>query len=93
MRGSACAPHVLCRAARFAPPTRRIGKRGAHFVAAKAVDNDDLARLERARRVEHVREERPAGERVQHFRQGGMHAIALTRGKHDHVERHGRILG
>ena len=55
------------------------------------VHHDDLARRELARGVEHVGEQRPARERLQHFRQAGAHALAqpcrenddMNRGSHD----------
>src|SRR3970282_214451 len=50
------------------------------------------ARFERARRLQHVREQRPAREPVQHL--GGIraHALAESGGKHDHLERDRAIL-
>ncbi len=39
-----------------------------------------------------MRQQRAAGERVKHFRQRGSHALALTRSKHYHIERHAAIL-
>ena len=47
-----------------------------------------LARRERARGVEHVREQRPAGQRMQHLGQVGAHALALARGENEDFERH-----
>ena len=66
----------------------RLGEGGAHLLGAVAMDHDDLARRERARRVEHVREQRPPGERVQDLGQLRAHALALTRGENDDFERH-----
>jgi hypothetical protein len=53
------------------------------------MDHDGLAWRERPRRIEHVREKRATGERVQDFGQIGAHTLALAGGKHDHIERHG----
>ena len=56
-----------------------VGERSAHRLGAVAVDHDHLARLERARRGEHVGEQRPAGERMQDLGQLRAHALALAR--------------
>ena len=70
----ACSTHSIA-AIRETPraPARRHGRSTTMI----------FARLERARGVEHVREQRPAGERMQHLGQRGMHALALTRGEND----------
>ena len=43
-----------------------------------------------ARGVDHVREQRPAGERMQDLRQVRVHALALARGEDDDLERSAR---
>src|SRR6266850_39316 len=47
-----------------------------------------VLRGERARRVENVREQRPAGEGMQHLGQLGAHALAQAGRENDDVERH-----
>src|SRR3954463_9984824 len=70
------------------PDERGIGERGADALGAVAVHDDGLARGESARGIEHVTEQRPAGERMQYFRQLGVHALAQARRENDDVERH-----
>ncbi len=71
------------------PLHARAGEGRSHFGAAVAMHHEDLFRLERAGRVEHVRKERPASEGMQHFRQRGVHALSLPGGEHDHGKAHG----
>jgi hypothetical protein len=52
------------------------------------VHDDDLARSERTRGLEHMGKQRPARQAVQHLRQRGMHALALPGGKDDDVDSH-----
>src|SRR5204862_5200559 len=66
----------------------RFTERGAHLVGAVAMHDDGLARIECESRIEHVREQWAASDRVQDFGQLGPHALALTRGKHYPLERH-----
>ena len=65
-------------------PSRPGRERGGHLLAAMAVDDDD-ARGEAAGGVQHVREQRPASERVQDLGQGRVHALALPGGENDYV--------
>ncbi len=65
-----------------------VGEGGTHLLGAVAVDHDDLAGRQCARRIEHVRKQRPPGERVQDLGQLRAHALALTRGENDDFERH-----
>jgi hypothetical protein len=53
-----------------------------------AVDHQDSLRRERARGVEHVGEQRPAGERMKHLGQLGAHALAKPCRENDDFERH-----
>ena len=57
----------------------------------RAVADDDGNRLRRqgACRVQHVRDQRPPGERMQDLRQRGVHALAQPGGKHDDMNRNG----
>src|SRR6266850_1301469 len=74
------------------PLDRRLRERGAHLLGAVPVHYHGLARLERARGVEHVREERATGNGMQDFGEVRTHALALAGGKHDHIEGHWGIL-
>jgi len=65
-------------------------ERRAHLAAAMAVHDENSLRFERASRLEHVREQRPAGKRMQDLRKRGVHALALPGCEHDHGEFHGR---
>ena len=66
---------------------RQLGlDRGGDEVALVAHDGDDVRRVERTRRGEHVRDDRRAGERVQELGQRGLHAGALACGEHDDGE-------
>ena len=60
-----------------------VGERRAHLFGAVAMDHDHLARCERARRREHVSEQRPAGERMQDLGPLRAHALALARGENE----------
>jgi PAS domain S-box-containing protein len=62
----------------------------ADLLSAVTMNDDRLARRERARGVQHVGQQRPAGERMQDFRQRGAHALAQARRENDDVERHGQ---
>ena len=44
-------------------------------------------RLERASRSYDMGQQRPTGERLQHLRQRGIHALALPGGKNDYGDR------
>ena len=59
------------------------GDRRADSLGAVAMDDVDVGRVERARRGDDVREERPACQRLQHLRQVALHALALAGGQ-DH---------
>ena len=66
-----------------------------HGVTAVAVHDADGAggrfAAQRLGRVEHVRQQRPAGQWVQHLGQVGVHALALPGGENDDV--HGCFQG
>jgi len=53
---------------------------GANHLAAVPINDAQLLRSKAARRVDHVREERLTGERMQNLRQIGVHALALPGG-------------
>ena len=65
-----------------------IGKRGAHALGAMTMHDEHPARRERARGVEHMGEQRPAGKRMKHLGKLRAHALAQAGGQYDHVERH-----
>jgi hypothetical protein len=50
------------------------------------VDNADVARIKLTGTVEHVREQGPAREGLQHLRQFGSHAGTLPRGQDDDTQ-------
>ena len=58
-------------------------ERGPHLVAAVPVDDFDRRRLQRLRSLDHMAEQRPAGERLQHLRAVRVHPLTLARGE-DH---------
>ncbi len=55
----------------------------AHALAAMAVNHMDRRGIERARRVDDMGQQRPAGQRLQHLRQVARHALALACGQDD----------
>src|SRR6266480_7481949 len=70
------------------PVEAGVGKRRAHAIGTMAMHHENLARRERPRRVDHMREQRPAGKRMKHLGKVRPHALAKTCSKYDHVERH-----
>ena len=64
-----------------------LGKVFAHLLAAVAVDDVRGRRLQLCRALEHVREQRRAGERLQHLGQIREHARAATGRENDYRER------
>jgi hypothetical protein len=59
-------------------PRHSLGaQRFTHAFAAVAVDDVDLRWLQRLCRVDDVFEQRAAGERLEHFGQGGLHPLPL----------------
>jgi len=70
------------------PFDRRAHEGGHHFRAAVTVDDEYALRPQRQRGIEHMRKQRPAGNPVQHLRQRGTHALALTGGENNDVEWH-----
>ena len=65
------------------------GNRRPHGIAAETDDDGDRARRKRAHGGQDMGDERPAGQRVQDFRQRRMHALALPGGEDRDVERGG----
>jgi hypothetical protein len=51
-----------------------------------AIDDADIVGAEGMCTIEYVREQRPAGQWLQHFRQVGAHALALSRGQDDDAQ-------
>jgi hypothetical protein len=76
----------------------RIGKARPHRIAAVAVNDANAIRLELARRLDHMREQRSTCKRVQNFWKRGAHSLADAGSENRDVEggrpgRHGvRIL-
>src|SRR5712691_7527513 len=71
-------------------PDRSVFSHGlAHGLAAVAVDDADDLRRQALRRVDDMRDERPAGETMQHLGRIRLHALAETGGEDDdiHTER------
>ena len=62
-----------------------------HLLAAVAVDDVRGGGFEAGGGVEHVAEQRPAGERLQHLGQVGLHALALAGGQDHDGQGHGGI--
>ena len=67
------------------PRNARVRVRRANRLAAMAIHHADAPRCERARRVQHMRKQRSASQRMQHFGLVRMHAFALACGKNDNV--------
>ena len=65
---------------------RRVEDGRGDQVALVAHHHDDARGRERVRGVEHVPDQRPAADAVQHLRQGGLHPGALARGEDDDGE-------
>src|SRR6202050_2670120 len=72
------------------PGNALIVQGAAHLFPAMPVDHVNRDRLERARGVDDVLQERPAGERLQHFREGRLPTLAFTR-RGDHDSRRDRL--
>ena len=62
--------------------------RRAHLFRAMSMDDVDRVGLERARGCDDVREQRPAGQRLQHLRQVARHALALAGSQDDDGQGH-----
>ena len=68
-------------------------ERGLYLLATVTVHDMHRSGFEGARSREHMPEQRPTGERLQDFRQGGVHPFALTCCQDDDGERHGGRAG
>ena len=70
---------------------RKSGDANACRTAGGAVADDDGHHCgdKGACRIEHVRDDRPSGERMQDLGHGGAHALAQPGGKHDDMNRGG----
>ena len=64
------------------------GERGLYLLATVTVHDMHRGGLEGARSREYMPEQRPTGERLQNFRQRGVHPFALTCCQDDDGERH-----
>jgi len=65
------------------PADVALGECAANGLAAVPVDDVNLIRPEAPGRCQNVPEQRYSGDAVEHFRQVGIHALALTGGEHD----------
>ena len=65
-------------------------KRGANRFRPMAVDNAHIARTQFTGAIEHVRQQGPARQGLQHLRQVGSHAGTLPRGQDDDAQIQGR---
>ncbi|OIQ86786.1 hypothetical protein GALL_313750 [mine drainage metagenome] len=63
------------------------GKRGADLLGAVADDDDAALRVELRGGIQHVREQRAPGQRLQHLGPRRLHAGALAGREHDDVQR------
>ena len=63
------------------------GQRGAHLLGAVAVHHHQPRRAQRARRIQRVRQQRLAGQPVQHLRERRLHALAHA-GRKNHDVQH-----
>ena len=72
------------------PGDRLVLECGAHLLAPVAVNHLDGGGRERARRVDHVLQQRPAGERLQYLGERRLHALALARRQDHDGQRGGR---
>ncbi len=69
---------------------RLLRKRRPHRVAAVADHDMDARRPQCARRLQHMRQHRPTGQRLQHLGQLRTHPLAFTCGKDHHMQRQRR---
>jgi hypothetical protein len=60
------------------PEQLGVGKGGLDRIAAMPLDNVQAGGADRTRALEDMRQHRPASQRLQNFRQAGMHAFALA---------------
>ena len=65
-----------------------VGECRLHLLALVADHDHGATHAQLVERIQHVREQRPPGERVQDLGQLRAHALALTRGENDDFERH-----
>ncbi len=72
------------------PANVRGRERGANRFRPVAIDDTDVARVQFAGTVEHVREQGPAREGLQHLRQFGSHAGTLSRRQDDDAQTQSR---
>jgi len=63
-----------------------VGERRAHRLTAVAVHHVDGSRLQLACGIDHMRQHRPAGNRLQHLGQDRLHALASAGGEDDDVQ-------
>ena len=69
-----------------------VGERLLHLGAAVTVDHVDMGRIQGPGGPDDVAQQRLPGQRLQHFRQIGVHPFALTRSENDHGECHDGIV-
>ncbi len=70
------------------PFDRLVRERGLDLRAAMSVDHIDICGPKPARRANDVLQKRLAGQRLKHFRQVGIHPLALARCQNDDRKMH-----
>ncbi len=65
-----------------------VGERRLYLHAAMPIDHVDVGRAEIACGADHVLQQRPPCQWLQHFRQVGIHPLALTRSEYDDGKLH-----
>ena len=68
-----------------------VRQRRLHLRAAVPVDHVDIRRVERARGADHMLQQRLPRQGLQHFRQVGVHPLALARCEYDDGKLHDRL--
>jgi hypothetical protein len=69
-----------------------IGYRLRHLFAAVPIDDTDAVGTEPTRRIDDMGEQRSARQQMQHLGPLRKHALALTGGKNNDVQRHAGII-
>jgi hypothetical protein len=75
------------------PAQQPILEQFAHALATVPIDHMDRSRREAGGQIEHMREHRCPGQRLQHLGDLGLHALALARRQYDDRQRCGRRCG
>ena len=68
--------------------TQIVGSdRRQYLIAAVTVDDADSSRIQAARSINHMLQQRLSGHRVKYFRQGRLHAFAHTGSENNDVHK------